>query len=92
MNSFRGKGNRLGWPLVVAVAVAMIVGLASPGQLHAQALGWEGETGAFVTPLAYTASSEAQKIHPVVAYHYFNAGPVIGEFHEASIEVGLGNR
>lgn len=92
MNSFRSKVNRLDWPLVVAVAVVMIVGLASPGQLHAQALGWEGETGAFVTPLAYTASSETQKIHPVVAYHYFNAGPVIGEFHEVSIEVGLGNR
>jgi hypothetical protein len=60
--------NPLGRPLVVAVAIAIIVGLAVPVQLHAQTLGWEGETGAFVTPLAYTASSETQKINPVVAY------------------------
>jgi hypothetical protein len=60
--------------------------------LHAEALGWEGETGVFVTPLAYTASSENQKIHPVVAYHYFNAGSIIGDFHEMSVTVGLGKR
>jgi hypothetical protein len=60
--------------------------------LHAQALGWEGETGVFVTPLAYTASAEGAKIHPVVAYHYFNAGSVIGDFHEASITVGIGKK
>ena len=28
----------------------------------------------------------------MVAYHYFNAGPVIGDFHEISIEVGVGKR
>lgn len=60
--------------------------------VHAQALGWEGETGVFVTPLAYTASAAGQKLHPVVAYHYFNAGPVVGQFQEASIEVGIGQR
>jgi hypothetical protein len=42
--------------------------------------------------LAYTAWAEGQKIHPVVADYYFNAGPVIGEFHETSTEVGLGQR
>jgi hypothetical protein len=68
----------------------MVAGLTT--SLHAQALGWEGETGVFVTPLAYTASDAHQKIHPVVAYHYFNAGPVIGDFHETSIEVGIGKR
>jgi hypothetical protein len=31
-------------------------------------------------------------MHPVVAYHYLNAGPVIGEFHEMSAEVGVGKR
>jgi hypothetical protein len=59
---------------------------------HAQALGWEGETGVFVTPLAYTASAEGQKFHAVTAYHYLNAGPVIGDFHELSMEVGAGKR
>ena len=59
---------------------------------HAQALGWEGETGVFVTPLAYTASAENQKIHAVAAYHFLDAGSVIGVFQQASIEVGIGKR
>jgi hypothetical protein len=75
---------------VFAVGVLMALGLTASA--HAQALGWEGETGVFVTPLAYTASAEGQKVHPVVAYHYFNAGSVIGDFHEASITVGIGKR
>jgi hypothetical protein len=66
--------------------------LGSPAVGNAQALGWEGETGVFVTPMAYTASAARQKIHPVVAYHYFNAGSVIGDFHEISIETGIGQR
>ena len=77
--------------LIAGVALAVVVlGTATPS--HAQALGWEGETGVFVTPLAYTAASENQKVHPVVAYHYLNAGSVIGDFHEASITVGFLNR
>jgi len=75
---------------VIVAGVALALGSAT--RLHAQALGWEGETGVFVTPLAYTASSESEKIHPVVAYHYLNAGPVIGDFHEASVELGVGKR
>lgn len=85
------KGYR--WLSVVVVLVftmVLISGMTTPA--YAQALGWEGETGVFVTPLAYTASAEGQKIHPVVAYHYFNAGPIIGDFHEASITVGIGKR
>jgi len=78
-------------PCLMALA-SLVLGLVPAAHLRAQALGWEGETGVFVTPLAYTASAEGQKIHPVVAYHYFNAGPVIGEFHEVSTEVGLGRR
>ena len=59
--------------------------------LHAQ-LGWEGETGVFVTPFAYTASAPGQTLHPVIAYHYFNGGPIIGQFQEISTEVGIGKR
>jgi hypothetical protein len=76
--------------LVLALGTAVVIGAATPSR--AQALGWEGETGVFVTPLAYTASAEGEKLHPVVAYHYFNAGPVIGDFHETSIELGVGKR
>lgn len=79
-------------PIYFFALAIIIIGLASAPALHPQALGWEGETGVFVTPLAYTASAPGQKLHPVIAYHYFNAGPVIGDFHEVSTEVGLGQR
>lgn len=82
--------RRLGISVVLVFSIVFISGLTS--LLHAQALGWEGETGVFVTPLAYTASAENQKIHPVVAYHYFNAGSIIGDFHEMSVTVGIGKR
>jgi hypothetical protein len=74
--------------LIVGLAVAVVL-LCTTATSHAQALGWEGETGVFVTPLAYTANVEKQKVHPVVAYHYLNAGSVIGDFHEASVTVGF---
>jgi hypothetical protein len=85
-------GNGCGWPGLAAlfIGLACTFGPASPS--HAQALGWEGETGVFVTPLAYTASSETQRFHPVLAYHFLSAGPVIGDFHETSLELGIGKR
>ncbi len=75
--------------LLVAGLAAGVVMLGTVTSSQAQALGWEGETGIFVTPLAYTANVEKQKVHPVVAYHYLNAGSVIGDFHEASVTVGF---
>jgi len=80
------------WSLAISALAVIVLSLSWAVPLHAQALGWEGETGVFVTPLAYTASSATQKIHPVVAYHFLNAGPVIGDFHEVSTEVGIGKR
>jgi hypothetical protein len=64
----------------------------SCSSLWAQNLGWEGETGVFVTPLAYTAGVEGKVAEPVFGFHFFDAGPVIGQFHQASITVGLGSR
>src|SRR6266496_6248720 len=94
MNSscFEASTNRQSWPRVLAILVGLAFILISVQPSHAQALGWEGETGVFVTPLAYTASAENQKVHAVAAYHFLNAGPIIGNFHEVSIEVGLGKR
>lgn len=89
LNMSRCQRSRLSFTLLV-LCLVFAVGAATPS--CAQALGWEGETGVFVTPLAYTASAENEKVHPVVAYHYLNAGPVIGDFHEASVEVGIGKR
>jgi hypothetical protein len=83
--------KKLRWQRFVVPALAALVAFGLPTSLFAQ-LGWEGETGVFVTPTAGTASAPGQKIHPVIAYHYFAAGSVIGDFHEVSTEVGLGQR
>lgn len=59
----------------------------------AQGLNWEGQTGAFITPFAYTSPSPADGIgHPNVAFHYLNTGDVIGNNFQASITVGLFRR
>ncbi len=56
----------------------------------AQGLNWEGQTGAFVTPFAYTSSSPTNGIGcPNVAFHYLNGGSVVGNDFETSITVGL---
>jgi hypothetical protein len=94
MNSsyFNRVGNGRSWLCLAAVLVGLVFVLGSATPSHAQALGWEGETGILVTPLAYTASSETEKLHPVVAYHFLDLGPVIGDLHEASFELGIGKR
>lgn len=56
----------------------------------AQSLNWEGQTGAFVTPFAYTSPSSSNGFgHPTVAFHYLNGGSVIGNDFQASITVGF---
>lgn len=72
---------------------ASILWLASGSAASAQSLNWEGQTGVFVTPLAYTAGSPKNNIgKPIVAYHYLNAGEALGGFHTASVTVGLFSR
>src|SRR4029450_12153308 len=70
--------------LLVAFAAAI-----TPFAIHAQNIGWEGETGVFVTPLAYTVSSPAKSFsRPVVGFHFLDAGKVIGNFYETSVTFG----
>ncbi|MBV9342376.1 MAG: DUF3034 family protein [Acidobacteria bacterium] len=60
---------------------------------HGQSLNWEGQTGVFVTPLAYLVPSKDKGFgHPVASYHYLNAGSILGGFHQASITEGAFNR
>ncbi|HUO59777.1 MAG TPA: hypothetical protein VMU24_03850 [Candidatus Acidoferrales bacterium] len=87
MNAFKLTGL---FTASALLGLVLLCGLSVPA--HAQGLGWEGETGVFVTPLAYTQSTENGKARATAAYHYLNAGSVIGDFHEASIEVGIGKR
>ncbi len=76
-----------------AALLASLLFFASAGVASAQSLNWEGQTGVFVTPLAYTAASPKKSLgKPIVAYHYLDAGEVLGGFHTASVTVGLAGR
>jgi len=76
-----------------AALAASILWLASGSAASAQSLNWEGQTGVFVTPLAYTAGSPKNNLgKPIVAYHYLNAGEALGGFHTASVTLGLFSR
>jgi len=61
--------------------------------LRAQQLGWEGETGILITPLAYTVATPAHGFAlPVVSYHYLNGGNVLGTFSQLSVTSGYAKR
>ena len=86
-NSYLVIRQRVGCALLTAGAVWL---LYSARPAVAQSLNWEGQTGVFVTPLAYTAASPKTGVgKPVVAYHFLNAGEVLGNFHTSSVTVGL---
>jgi hypothetical protein len=78
-------GGALALPLF-----ALLFAAGNPSPLSAQSLNWEGQTGVFITPLAYTAASPKSGFgRPIVAYHYLDAGDVLGGFHQASVTAGL---
>ncbi|PSH04433.1 MAG: hypothetical protein CXZ00_06290 [Acidobacteria bacterium] len=75
------------------IAFSLFVVAASTQSTFAQGLNWEGQTGAVLTPFAYTAASPAHKFgKPEVAFHYLNAGNVIGNDYQFSITEGFGKR
>jgi hypothetical protein len=79
-------------PCTVVGALAVALCLFNAHAV-AQSLNWEGQTGVFVTPLAYTVPSGDKPLgRPVVAYHYLDAGDVIGGFHQVSVTEGAFNR
>jgi hypothetical protein len=79
-------GFRIFRALLLVLGVAMGMGAS---RVAAQSLNWEGQTGIFVTPLAYTAPSGENGLGiPVVAYHYVDAGGVLGGFHQLSVTEG----
>jgi hypothetical protein len=76
-----------------SMLLTVIVTGVGTNTASAQSLNWEGQTGVFVTPLAYTVPSPEKGLgSPVVAYHYLDAGQVLGGFHQVSITVGAFNR
>lgn len=77
------------WAVRMATT-ALLTAFLLGGRASAQSLNWEGQTGVFVTPLAYVASSPKDSIGlPVVSFHFWNTGPVIGNFYMSSVTVGL---
>ncbi|MGB9406951.1 MAG: hypothetical protein WCA89_05405 [Terracidiphilus sp.] len=74
----------------------LILLLALPFAAHtaqAQSLGYEGPTGIFVTPLAYTSASPANGLgKPSVSYHLLAGGPVIGDYSTVSVTEGFAKR
>ncbi len=92
LNEVASNGRRFPYDLaVMLLAVAVIV--AGSNAASAQSLNWEGQTGVFVTPLAYSLSTgNATFSIPVVSYHYLDGGPVLGGFHQISITMGAFNR
>lgn len=76
----------------IAVLVSAFVAMAA-GAAQAQSLGYEGPTGVFVTPLAYTSASPAHGLgKPSVAYHFLDTGSVIGTYSTVSITEGFASR
>jgi hypothetical protein len=77
----------------LAVLLASIVISAMTNTASAQMLNWEGQTGVFVTPLAYTVPSDDKGIgKPVFSYHFLNGGEVLGGFNQASTTTGAFDR
>jgi Protein of unknown function (DUF3034) len=90
LKHFRGAGRSgmVGRFVFLAAMWCVAMNTAS-----AQSLNWEGQTGVFVTPLAYAVpSTEGGFGKPVVAYHYLDAGGVLGGFHQVSVTIGAFTR
>ena len=74
-------------------SLALTAMLSSAAPALAQGLNWQGQTGAFITPFAYTSASPARNLgKPQLSFHYLDAGAVIGGMFQTSITVGLCNR
>jgi hypothetical protein len=60
---------------------------------QAQSLNYEGSTGIYVTPLAYTAASPAKGLgKPSIAYHFLALGSTVGDYSTFSVTEGFAKR
>jgi Protein of unknown function (DUF3034) len=79
--------------IVLKLVALVTLVVLSAGIAPAQSLNWEGQTGIFATPLAYTAGSPKENFgKPVVGFHYLNLGNVIGNFTSISVTEGIAKR
>jgi hypothetical protein len=69
-------------------AIGLLVFILAPAA-RAQ-LNWEGQTGALLTPFAYTPDSSSRGFgRPELSFHYMNVGPALGNEFQASTTVGF---
>ena len=69
--------------MILAAGIMFFV--ASPRHASAQGLNWEGQTGAFITPFAYTMASPAKGVaRPQVSFHYLDTGNVVGGYMQTN--------
>src|SRR5579863_7666859 len=82
--------------VVRGLLAVLFLSLALSGSVKktsAQSLNWEGQNGIFVTPLAYSVPGKQNGFDlPAVSYHFVDAGPVLGDFHQVSITEGAYDR
>lgn len=77
----------------LSIAFALFAITTFSQSVFAQGLNWEGQTGAVITPFAYTAATPANKFgKPEVSFHYMNSGNVIGNDYQFSITEGICKR
>ncbi len=74
----------------ISALLALAIALCFSNVASAQSLNWDGQTGALLTPFAYTAKSPAKGFGmPVVAFHYLSGGIYLNDAYQASVTVGF---
>jgi hypothetical protein len=87
--SFHSPASTIRWATLILILALSF----AAHKAQAQSLGYEGPTGVFVTPIAYTSASPANGLgKPSVSYHFLAGGPVIGDFSTVSITEGFAKR
>ncbi len=92
MKTFLRSSSRRRQCELVAPVLCLSFCFAAP-TAQAQSLDFEGPTGIYVTPLAYTAASPAKGLgRPSIAYHYLGLGSMLGDFSTFSVTEGFAKR
>jgi hypothetical protein len=76
----------------ISAAAFLLVATVFTGQMDAQALNMDGQSGVFFQPWAEVVPSSSQRFGaPTVSFHIVDAGPVAGDYLNVGIEEGFGN-
>ena len=78
---------------IVVVFTFVMVALFAQSAFAQLGLNWEGQTGAHLTPFAYTVGAPDNKLgKPEIALHFLAGGPALGEQFTLSATEGFGKR